>query len=64
MVVEVITLVIVVVETSVNVEVEVVVCTFTLPARYPAPALASIATTSREAITPFLMPQRVASWGV
>ena len=34
------------------------------PRKYPAPAPANIATTSREAMTSFLMPHRVAPWGV
>ena len=61
-VVAVVTTVVVVVETVENVE--VTVRSFKFPNRYPIPAPTSIATTSRAATTTFLMPQRVACWGV
>jgi hypothetical protein len=54
----------VVVEVETVENIEVAVRSFTLPSRYPAPAPASIATTSRAAITSFLMPQRVTFGGV
>ena len=56
--------VVVVVDTKLVVDTEVTIPVLVLPTKYPAPAPASIATTNRTAIAPFLMPQRVASWGV
>jgi len=44
-----------------EVETEVMVLRFELPRRYPTPAPITIATTSRDAITPFLMPEVVPS---
>ena len=58
--------VVVVVETEVAVviETEVVVCSLAVPTKSPTPVPSNTVTINREAITPFLMPQRVASWGV
>ena len=51
-------------EVVVEVSSEVTVRTLALPKKYPAPAPASSAITTRAPIAPFFTPQRVASRGV
>ena len=53
-----------VVRMMVRVVSEVIVRSLAIPVIYAAPAPTSIATTSREAMAPFLMPQRAAPRGV